>query len=302
MIAVSATTPHTRIDHPAAHVAFAVPGGFAVSPLPQPWTREGTARRQVLLRNGAPRAQVLALSRAALDPLHSLRDLVALVLLNGTVSALTPVEQTRPEQAPLGAEPRAFRFLLNGAAHIVWIAAVPLGTSPAAGLLYLSSWGTEAESADMQSVVAELLRTLRIELVVTPRFSLPRMCLFLALGTNLLQAVLSILGGVPLYALGHSSHEPMVAASLFVVVWFAALTIGVRRRRLWGVMGSALTLGLLGATGAVCAIAASGNGFYLPAMEAGGIHALLWVVNLPLNLGVAAVVFFAQRQLIDTES
>lgn len=94
----------------------------------------------------------------------------------------------------------------------------------------------------------------------------------------------------------------MVAASLFVTVWLAALTIGVWRRRLWGVMGSALTLGLLGATGSVCAIMVSGNGVYLPAMEAGGIHALLWVVNLPLNLGVAAMVFFAQRKLIDTES
>jgi hypothetical protein len=299
---LAATALHARIDHPAAHVAFAVPDGFAVSPLPQPWTREGTARRQVLLRNGAPRAQVLALSRAKLDPLHNLRDLVALVLLNGAVSELTPVDQTQPGQAPVGAEPRAYRFLLNGAAHIVWIATVPLGAAPEAGLLYLSSWGTAAESVEIRSVVAELLRELRIEPVVAARFSLPRACLFLALGTNLLQAVLSILGGVPLYALGHSAHEPMVAASLFVIVVLATLAVGAWRRRLWGVMGSALTLGLLGTTGAISAIGASGGGFYLPAMEAGGIHALLWVVNLSLNLGVAAVVFFAQRKLIDTES
>jgi len=302
VISDSATTLHARIDHPAAHVAFAVPDGLAVSPLPQPWTREGIARRQVLLRQGTPVAQVLALSRATLDPRHSLHDLVALVLLNGTVSDLAPVAGTEPEQAPIGAAPRAFRFLLNGAAHVVWLAAVPLNIAEPANRVYLSSWSTEAEAERAHALLTELLRELRIEPVVAARFSLPRACLFLALSTNLLQATLSLLGGVPLYALGHSAHEPMSAASLFVIVVLATLAVGAWRRRLWGVMGSALTLGLLGATGAISAIGASGGGFYLPAMEAGGIHALLWTVNLPINLGIVAVVLLAQRKLIDSES
>jgi hypothetical protein len=287
------------LDHPAARIDYRLPAGLAIAPLLPPWMGPGVARRHILIGGDAPMAQLLVLTGADFAPLQRLSDFAGLVAVRGTLSGVSP--RTGGEAGGSQAE---VDFLLDGIPQVAVIQRVALWSGAATVSVFVAVWGGQERAQLVRDTLAELVRELRVQAQAPRSAALARTALLLALGTNMLAALVSLLGGVPIYALHSRPDAPSVLMSLLMLAVFVALAIGVIRRRTWGVMGTAIFSGVLAVSGTIfwILVEASRTSSYrviIPALSVGGIHGLLWTLCLFVNFAALPIALIARTRLID---
>ncbi len=114
-----------------------------------------------------------------------------------------------------------------------------------------------------------------------------------------LEAVCAGLGNVPIYAIKGQTFGGSSILSFAALAFLMVLVWGVWEGRGWAVRSAGILLLVLSITGIMSFLLAEfGRGFYVPALRAGNIHAVLWVINLILGLVGGPLALLSQKQLV----